>query len=178
MVDQPIWVSEHCTLTKICISVPVIHIACRCRTSGQHLHVGSSALHTLCVENSSIGTFCCMSLLRSLARPLRHSLTPVRLYNSWHAPEATLVPVVIERTTRGERSFDIYSRLLRERIISLNGAIDEHTSNLVVAQLLYLESENPEKPVSNHMASSCAAAGPCQLVSDLEYCADSHVYKL
>ena len=58
-----------------------------------------------------------------------------------------LVPMVIETTSRGERAFDIYSRLLRERIVCVNGAIDDHMSNLVVAQLLYLESENPEKPV-------------------------------
>ena len=55
---------------------------------------------------------------------------------------------MIEKSHRGERSFDIYSRLLRERIVSVNGPIDDHTSSLVVAQLLYLESENPEKPVS------------------------------
>lgn len=88
-----------------------------------------------------------MSIARTLAKVSRHNLIPVRHYNNWYGPEAQLVPVVIERTVRGERSFDIYSRLLRERIISLNGVIDEHTSNLVVAQLLYLESENPEKPV-------------------------------
>ena len=89
-----------------------------------------------------------MSFVRSLARQSRHSLTSARLYTSWYAPESQLVPIVIEKSNRGERSFDIYSRLLRERIISVNGPIDEHTSNLVVAQLLYLESENPEKPVS------------------------------
>ena len=57
------------------------------------------------------------------------------------------VPMVIETTSRGERGFDIYSRLLRDRIISVHGPIDDHMSNLVVAQLLYLESENPEKSV-------------------------------
>lgn len=55
--------------------------------------------------------------------------------------------MVIESTSRGERAFDIYSRLLRERIVCVNGPIDDHTANVVVAQLLYLESENPEKPV-------------------------------
>jgi ATP-dependent Clp protease protease subunit len=60
----------------------------------------------------------------------------------------SLVPMVIESTSRGERGLDIYSRLLRERVICLNGPIDDHTSNLVVAQLLFLESEDPEKPVS------------------------------
>lgn len=60
-----------------------------------------------------------------------------------------LVPMVIESTPRGERAFDIYSRLLRERILCLNGPIDDHVSNVVVAQMLYLESENPTKPVSS-----------------------------
>ena len=58
-----------------------------------------------------------------------------------------LIPMVIENTSRGERSFDIYSRLLRERIVMLNGPIDDHMSNLIIAQMLYLESENPETPV-------------------------------
>ena len=58
-----------------------------------------------------------------------------------------LVPMVIEQTPRGERSFDIYSRLLKERIIFLSGPIDDVTANLVVAQLLFLESENPEKDI-------------------------------
>lgn len=61
--------------------------------------------------------------------------------------EYSLVPMVIESTSRGERGMDIYSRLLRERIVCLNGPVDDHMANLVVAQLLYLESENPEKPV-------------------------------
>ena len=65
-----------------------------------------------------------------------------------HAGFASLVPMVIESTPRGERAFDIYSRLLRERIVCVNGPIDEHMSNLVTAQLLFLESEHPEKPVS------------------------------
>lgn len=89
-----------------------------------------------------------MSFIRSLARISRQPLTSTRLFCSWYGPDSQLVPIVIEKSNRGERSFDIYSRLLRERIISVNGPIDEHTSNLVVAQLLYLESENPEKPVS------------------------------
>lgn len=61
----------------------------------------------------------------------------------------SLVPMVIESSPRGERAFDIYSRLLRERIVCLNGNISDDTSNLIVAQLLYLESENPDKPVLN-----------------------------
>ena len=56
-----------------------------------------------------------------------------------------LVPMVIESTSKGERAFDIYSRLLKERIIMLNGPIEDYMANLVVAQLLFLESENPDK---------------------------------
>ena len=57
---------------------------------------------------------------------------------------AGLVPMVIEQTARGERSFDIYSRLLKERVIFLVGQVEDQMANLVVAQLLFLESENPE----------------------------------
>ena len=64
-----------------------------------------------------------------------------------------LVPMVVEQTPRGERAFDIYSRLLKERIIFLVGPVDDHTANLVVAQLLFLESENPTKDVSLYINS-------------------------
>ena len=59
----------------------------------------------------------------------------------------TLVPIVIEQTSRGERSFDIYSRLLKDRVIFLCGEVEDHMANLVVAQLLFLESENPDKDI-------------------------------
>ena len=59
----------------------------------------------------------------------------------------TLVPMVIEQTARGERSFDIYSRLLKERIIFLSGPVNDHVSTLICAQLLFLESENPKKDI-------------------------------
>ena len=58
-----------------------------------------------------------------------------------------MVPIVIEQTGRGERAFDIFSRLLRERIVCVNGPIDDHVASLTVAQLLFLESEAPESPV-------------------------------
>lgn len=64
-----------------------------------------------------------------------------------------LVPMVVERSERGERSYDIYSRLLRERIIFLNGEVDDTVSALVCAQLLFLESENPEKPIHLYINS-------------------------
>ncbi len=64
-----------------------------------------------------------------------------------------LVPYVIEQTGRGERSYDIYSRLLKDRIIFLGEAIDEHIASLVVAQLLFLEAEDPEKDISIYINS-------------------------
>jgi len=59
-----------------------------------------------------------------------------------------LVPMVVESTSKGERAFDIYSRLLKERIIMLNGPVEDYMANLIVAQLLFLESENPNKQIS------------------------------
>lgn len=64
-----------------------------------------------------------------------------------------LVPMVIERTARGERSYDIYSRMLKERIIFLVGQIEDHMANLVVAQLLFLEAENPDKDINLYINS-------------------------
>lgn len=64
-----------------------------------------------------------------------------------------LVPMVVETTNRGERAYDIYSRMLKERVIFLVGPIDDHMANLVVAQLLYLESENPEKDIHLYLNS-------------------------
>ena len=64
-----------------------------------------------------------------------------------------LVPMVIEQTARGERSYDIYSRLLKERVIFIVGQIEDHMANLVVAQLLFLESENPDKDISIYINS-------------------------
>ena len=66
---------------------------------------------------------------------------------------STLVPMVIEQTSRGERSFDIYSRLLKERIIFMVGGVDDGVSSLVCAQLLFLESENPAKEISFYINS-------------------------
>jgi len=63
------------------------------------------------------------------------------------------VPVVVEQTSRGERSFDIYSRLLRERIIFITGEIEDHMASVIVAQLLFLESENPSKDISMYINS-------------------------
>ena len=67
--------------------------------------------------------------------------------------EANLVPMVVEQSARGERAYDIYSRLLKERVIFVVGPIEDHMANLIVAQLLFLESENPDKDISLYINS-------------------------
>ncbi len=67
--------------------------------------------------------------------------------------EANLVPMVVEQSARGERAYDIYSRLLKERVIFVVGTIEDHMANLIVAQLLFLESENPDKDISLYINS-------------------------
>ncbi|NIG62429.1 MAG: ATP-dependent Clp endopeptidase proteolytic subunit ClpP [Serratia symbiotica] len=62
-------------------------------------------------------------------------------------PNMALVPMVVEQTSRGERSYDIYSRLLKERVIFLTGQVEDHMANLIVAQMLFLEAESPEKDI-------------------------------
>jgi len=64
-----------------------------------------------------------------------------------------LVPMVVEQEARGERSYDIYSRLMKDRIIMLNGPVEDHMANLIVAQMLYLESENPDKDINLYINS-------------------------
>jgi ATP-dependent Clp protease protease subunit len=73
--------------------------------------------------------------------------------NPLQQPSLELIPTVIEQSGRGERAYDIYSRLLKERIIFLVGPVDDHTANLIVAQLLFLESENPDKDISLYINS-------------------------
>lgn len=68
-------------------------------------------------------------------------------------PTSNLIPMVVEKTERGERSYDIYSRLLKERIIFLNGEVEEHMATTIVAQLLFLENENPEKDIMMYINS-------------------------
>ena len=72
---------------------------------------------------------------------------PIEVYNQY------LIPQVIENTSRGERGFDIYSRLLRERIIFLTGPVEDHMASVIIAQLLFLESENPKKEVAMYINS-------------------------
>jgi ATP-dependent Clp protease protease subunit len=71
--------------------------------------------------------------------------------NETHA--LNLVPMVVEQTSRGERAYDIYSRLLKERVIFLVGPVDDHVANVIVAQMLYLESENPDKDINFYINS-------------------------
>lgn len=68
-------------------------------------------------------------------------------------PMNNLVPMVVEQSARGERAYDIYSRLLKERVIFIVGQIEDHMSNLIVAQILFLESENPDKDISIYINS-------------------------
>lgn len=83
------------------------------------------------------------------------------IYGGYNSPQAAsqeiqglgMVPMVIEQSGRGERSYDIYSRLLKERVIFLVGPVNDQTANLVVAQLLFLESENPDKDISFYINS-------------------------
>ena len=72
---------------------------------------------------------------------------PIEVYSQY------LIPQVIENTSRGERGFDIYSRLLRERIIFLTGPVEDHMASVIIAQLLFLESENPKKEISLYINS-------------------------
>jgi len=73
--------------------------------------------------------------------------------NTFNPVNSGLVPIVIEQSGRGERSFDIYSRLLRDRVIFLDGPVTDQSASLIVAQLLFLESENPEKDISLYINS-------------------------
>lgn len=73
--------------------------------------------------------------------------------SSNNAPTAALVPVVVEQTARGERSYDIYSRLLKDRVIFMTGPVEDHMANLIVAQMLFLESENPDKDIHLYINS-------------------------
>ncbi len=78
----------------------------------------------------------------------------------------TLIPMVVDQTARGERAYDIYSRLLKDRIVFLGGQIDDDTANLVIAQLLYLESEDPERDISLYINSPGGGLTPALAIYD------------
>ena len=69
------------------------------------------------------------------------------------APQSALVPIVVEQTSLGERSYDIYSRMLKDRVIFLTGPVEDHMANLIVAQMLFLESDNPDKDIHLYINS-------------------------
>ncbi len=82
------------------------------------------------------------------------------------APQANLVPMVVEQTSRGERAYDIFSRLLKERVVFMVGPVEDHMANLLVAQLLFLESENPDKDIHLYINSPGGAVTAGMAVYD------------
>jgi ATP-dependent Clp protease protease subunit len=76
-----------------------------------------------------------------------------RIITQMETKALNLVPMVVEQTARGERAYDIYSRLLKERVVFIVGAVEDQMANLVVAQLLFLESENPDKDIHLYINS-------------------------
>ncbi len=83
---------------------------------------------------------------------MKHNPYYDQLADTFHT-QSTLVPMVVEQSSRGERSFDIFSRLLRERVVFLTGQVEDNMANLIVAQLLFLEAENPEKDIHLYINS-------------------------
>ncbi len=88
-----------------------------------------------------------------LGKELRQDMSRLIETQSVAITNSGLVPIVVEQSARGERSYDIYSRLLKERVIFLVGQVEDHMANLVVAQLLFLESENPDKDIHLYINS-------------------------
>ena len=87
--------------------------------------------------------------------------------SGWQAPQNIgMVPIVIEQSGRGERAYDIYSRLLRDRVIFLLGPVMDVSANLLVAQLLFLESENPDKDISLYIKSPGGSVSAGLAISD------------
>ncbi len=80
-------------------------------------------------------------------------MSRIEPFGGLDTPKSALIPMVVEQTARGERSYDIYSRLLKERVIFLVGQVEDHMANLVVAQLLFLEAENPDKDIHLYINS-------------------------
>lgn len=95
-----------------------------------------------------------------------------------NAQALNLVPMVVEQTSRGERSYDIYSRLLKERVIFIVGPIEDYMANLVVAQLLYLESENPDKDISLYINSPGGAVTAGMAIYDTMQFIKPHISTL
>ncbi|MET4708884.1 ATP-dependent Clp protease protease subunit [Endozoicomonas sp. NE43] len=88
-----------------------------------------------------------------LGKELRQDMSRLIEPSSMAITNSGLVPIVVEQSARGERSYDIYSRLLKERVIFLVGQVEDHMANLIVAQMLFLESENPDKDIHLYINS-------------------------
>ena len=85
--------------------------------------------------------------------------------------QSQYIPMVVEQSARGERAYDIYSRLLKERVVFIVGAVDDHVANLVVAQILFLESENPDKDISLYINSPGGSVSAGLAVHDtMQFC--------
>lgn len=93
-------------------------------------------------------------------------MTSIKKSHGALSTASQLVPIVVEQTARGERSYDIYSRLLKDRVIFLVGEIETHMANLVVAQLLFLEAENPDKDISLYINSPGGAVTAAMSIYD------------
>ncbi len=99
-------------------------------------------------------------------RPVTARAPAERLMSNNETKALNLVPMVVEQTARGERAYDIYSRLLKERVIFLVGGVEDHVANLIVAQLLFLESENPDKDIHFYINSPGGAVSAGLAVYD------------
>lgn len=93
-------------------------------------------------------------------------MTEIQHWSGSNPQNIGLIPMVVESTGRGERAFDIYSRMLKERVVFLVGAVDDHMANLIVAQLLFLESENPDKDIHLYINSPGGAVNAGLAVYD------------
>ncbi|MEM8843703.1 MAG: ATP-dependent Clp endopeptidase proteolytic subunit ClpP [Pseudomonadota bacterium] len=93
-------------------------------------------------------------------------------------PMMNLVPMVVEQSARGERAYDIYSRLLKERVIFIVGPVEDHMANLVVAQILFLESENPDKDISIYINSPGGSVTAGMAIYDTMQFAKPHISTL
>ncbi|XP_074273837.1 ATP-dependent Clp protease proteolytic subunit 2, mitochondrial [Silene latifolia] len=104
------------------------------------------------INTTTIATMLRGTLTRGLSS-LTQTRTRIPWNNNINSRSYSLIPMVIEHSSRGERAYDIFSRLLKERIICINGPIGDDTAHVVVAQLLFLESENPSKPIHMYLNS-------------------------
>jgi len=94
---------------------------------------------------------------------------------AFDATNLGLIPMVVEQTARGERSYDIYSRLLKERVVFVVGPVEDHMANLIVAQLLFLESENPDKDINIYINSPGGSVSAGLAIYDTMQFIRSHI---